>query len=64
VLPLAKLVALPAVEKLSGGAPFLSGYLIYLDDEGWVWYFSTLAGESKPRVRARDGAVWPYQRAR
>jgi hypothetical protein len=64
VLPLARLVTLAPVEKLLDGAPFLSGYLIHSEDEGWVWYFSTLAGESKPRVRGRDGAVWPYRRAR
>ncbi len=64
VLPLPKLVAVPAVEALIAGVPFVSGYAIHLDDEGWVWYFSTLAGEARPRVRARDGAVWPYRRAR
>lgn len=64
VLPLVKLVAVPTVGKLIADVPFLSGYAIHLADEGWVWYFSTLAGESKPRVRGRDGAVWPYSRAR
>jgi hypothetical protein len=64
VMPLSRLVTVPAVEQVTSDAPFLSGYLIHLDDEGWVWYFSTLAGESKPRVRGRDGAVWPYRRAR
>lgn len=63
VMPLVKLVTVSAVEQVTAGTPFLSGYLIHLDDEGWVWYFSTLAGESKPRVRGRDGAVWPYRRA-
>jgi hypothetical protein len=43
-------------------APFLKGYLIHLDDEGWVWYLSKLGGESLPRVRAGDGRVWPYRR--
>jgi hypothetical protein len=41
-------------------APFLSGYLIHLENEGWVWYLSTLGGESLPRVRAADGRVWPF----
>lgn len=45
-------------------APFLSGYLIHLEDEGWVWYFAPLGGGALPRVRASDGAVWPYRRAR
>lgn len=64
VLALSRLVAVPAVEQLIGGVPFLSGYAIHLADEGWVWYFSTLAGESRPRVRGNDGAVWPYRRGR
>ena len=45
-------------------APFLNGYMIHLDDEGWVWYFSPLGGEALPRVRAVDGAAWPYRRAK
>jgi len=59
---LTRVMARPAVAALRGGLPFLQGYLIHLADEGWVWYFSSLANESKPRVRARDGAVWPYRR--
>ena len=49
---------------LDNGVPFLSGYPIHIADKGWVWYFSTLAGGGKPRVRAGDGAVWPYPRSR
>lgn len=41
-------------------APFHNAYLIHLDREGWVWYFSSLTGEGQPRVRARDGRIWPY----
>jgi hypothetical protein len=60
-LPLTTLVpALQRVERYR--APFLKGYLIHLDDEGWVWYFSPLSGESLPRVRASDGKPWPYRR--
>lgn len=44
--------------------PFLSGYLIRLDDEGWVWYLAPLGGVSLPRARARDGRIWPYRAAR
>lgn len=51
-----------AVQRLADGLPFLNGYLIALEREGWAWYFSSLANESRPRVRARDGAVWPYGR--
>lgn len=64
VLPLPKLVAIERVQRLLAGVPYASGYLVHIGDEGWVWYFSTLAGESKPRVRARDGAVWPYRPGR
>jgi hypothetical protein len=44
--------------------PFLEGYMIFLDDEGWVWYLSPLArgSESLPRVRATDGRPWPWRR--
>jgi hypothetical protein len=59
---LTSLLERPAVTRLRGDLPFLNGYLIHIGDEGWVWYFSSLANESKPRVRARDGAVWPYPR--
>lgn len=41
--------------------PFLSGYMIELDDEGWVWYLAPLSGGSLPRARARDGRIWPYR---
>ena len=42
--------------------PFYNGYLIHLDREGWVWYLQSLSRrESLPRVRARDGAVYPYR---
>jgi len=59
---LATLLKRPAVAHLRANLPFLNGYLIHVRDEGLVWYFSSLANESKPRVRARDGAVWPYSR--
>lgn len=40
--------------------PFYSGYMIHLPREGWVWYFQSASGDSFPRVRARDGRVYPY----
>jgi hypothetical protein len=58
----ASLVGVAAVRRALKGAPFLDGYMIHLEDEGWVWYLRTLDGESLPRVRAADGAVWPYRR--
>lgn len=56
--PLATLIpGLQAREEFR--RPFLSGYLIHLEREGWVWYLQPLTRESLPRVRANDGAVWP-----
>jgi len=42
-------------------APLYNGYLLHLEDEGWVWYFSTLSGESLPRVRSTDAKAYPYK---
>jgi hypothetical protein len=42
--------------------PYYAGYLIYLPREGWVWYFRAASGTTGyPRVRARDGRVYPYR---
>jgi hypothetical protein len=42
--------------------PFYTGFLLYLDRMGWVWNFQSLSRrESIPSVRARDGAVYPWQ---
>jgi hypothetical protein len=42
--------------------PFYDGYMIALEREGWVWYLNSLSRrDSIPRVRARDGAVYPYR---
>jgi hypothetical protein len=41
--------------------PYYAGYLIHLPREGWVWYFRPISGSTGlPRVRARDGRVYPY----
>lgn len=40
--------------------PFYAGYMIFLPREGWVWYFRAPSGDSFPRVRAKDGRVYPY----
>ena len=43
--------------------PFYNGYLIHLEREGWVWYLQSLSRrDSLPRIRARDGAPYPYPR--
>jgi hypothetical protein len=64
-LPLAEVLARARKNARFGDYPFYAGYLIHLDREGWVWYLSSLSGrESMPRVRARDGAVFPYREPR
>lgn len=62
--PMARLMGRPALQAMRANLPLLNGYMIHLNDEGWVWYFSSQANESKPRVRARDGAIWPYRGVR
>jgi len=59
-LPLAatftKLAARPQFK-----AQFYKGYLLYTENDGWVWFFSTLSGEPLPRVRSVDGKTLPYK---
>lgn len=63
VLPLTRLV--PGLQRdVRYAAPFLTGYLVHIEDEGWVWYLSPLSGDSLPRVRATDARPWPYRRVR
>lgn len=60
-LPLTEILPALARRKSLPAVPFFEGYLIRLEDEGWCWYLSTLSGSPQiPRVRARDGRVWPY----
>jgi hypothetical protein len=40
--------------------PFYAGYMIFLPREGWAWYFRAPSGDSFPRVRAKDGRVYPF----
>jgi LSD1 subclass zinc finger protein len=41
---------------------FFDGYMIYNEREGWVWYLTGRGfDESLPRLRARDGAAYPYR---
>lgn len=43
--------------------PLYNGYLIHLEREGWVLYLQSLSQrETLPRIRGRDGAVFPYRR--
>ena len=60
-LPLPEILRSAAAKRDFPAVPFYKGYLIRLESEGWCWYLSTLSGSPNiPRVRARDGRVWPY----
>ncbi len=42
---------------------FFDGYMIHLEREGWVWYLNGRGvQEPLPRLRASDGAAYPYRR--
>ena len=59
--PLSEILRNSAAKPGFPEVPFYKGYLLRLEDEGWCWYLSTLSGSPNiPRVRARDGRVWPY----
>lgn len=57
----------PLLERAKKGrgfvpAPFYDGYMILNEREGWVWYLTGRGQtQSLPRVRAKDGAVYPYR---
>lgn len=59
-LPLPALLERARTGKGFGDRPFYGGYMIHLPREGWAWYFRAPSGDSFPRVRARDGRVYPY----
>jgi hypothetical protein len=60
---LGEVIAAAATSGRFRSLPFYNGYLTHLDREGWVWYLQSLSRrETLPRVRARDGAVFPYSR--
>lgn len=59
-LPLPEVLERARRGKGFGDRPFYAGYMIHLPREGWVWYFRAPSGDSFPRVRARDGRVYPY----
>lgn len=43
-------------------ASFYDGYMIFNEREGWVWYLTGRGQmQTLPRVRAKDGAVYPYR---
>lgn len=59
-LALPELLKRAKTRKAFADRPFYRGYMIHLPREGWAWYFSAPSGDSFPRVRARDGRVYPY----
>lgn len=59
-LPLPELLARAKTRRGFEDRPFYAGYMIHLPREGWAWYFRAPSGDSFPRVRARDGRVYPY----
>lgn len=61
-LPLPKILAAAAKGHGFTPAAFYDGYMVFLPDEGWVWYLTGFGqNTSQPRVRARDGLVFPYR---
>jgi hypothetical protein len=60
--PLPELLVLAKKGKGFSEHPFYNAYMVFLEREGWVWYFNSLSGrDSLPRVRGRDGATYPYE---
>lgn len=57
----------PLLERAKRGrsfvpASFYDGYMIFNEREGWVWYLTGRGQmQTLPRVRAKDGAVYPYR---
>jgi hypothetical protein len=61
-LPLAEILERARRGRGFEDKPYYAGYLIHLPREGWVWYFRAVSGTTGyPRVRARDGRVYPYR---
>lgn len=61
ILPLTTTLKQAARARQFPALPFYSGDCIHNEDEGWVWYFHSLAGQSFPRIRASDGRQFPYR---
>jgi len=59
-LALPELLARARKARAFGDRPSYAAYMIFLPREGWAWYFRAPSGDSFPRVRARDGRVYPY----
>lgn len=55
---------LPRAKRAKSFVPaaFYDGYMIFNEREGWVWYLTGRGQlQTLPRVRAKDGAVYPYR---
>jgi hypothetical protein len=62
ILPLVKLMPAARRKPAFAQPSFFDGYMIYNEREGWVWYLTGRGfDESLPRLRARDGASYPYR---
>lgn len=59
-LPMPDLLARARKGRGFSDRPAYAAYMIFLPREGWAWYFRAPSGDSFPRVRARDGRVYPY----
>jgi hypothetical protein len=62
ILPLGQLMSASRRKPAFAQPSFFDGYMIYNEREGWVWYLTGRGfDESLPRLRARDGAPYPYR---
>lgn len=62
-MPPAALIERAKANRKFQESAYYDGYMIHNAREGWVWYFQARGQlEPSPRVRARDGAVYPYRR--
>ncbi len=61
-LPLHDIVTRVRPRKDFAQAALFNGYLMPMPREGWVWYLNDPAIMPLPRIRARDGRAWPYDR--
>lgn len=59
-LRLPDLLTKARTERGFSDRPFYAAYMIFLPREGWAWYFRAPSGDSFPRIRAKDGRVYPY----
>jgi hypothetical protein len=61
-LPLPEILSRAMKRKEFEQVQSMNGYLVPLAGEGWVWYLNDPVEPPTPRIRARDGRTWPYDR--